>query len=303
MVASGLLAPTLTPLDPDGGIDTGRLAAHAAWLLRRGCHGVLLFGTTGEATSFATEERQRALEALLAAGMPAQRLMVGIGTCNLPETVALGRHALAAGVHDLLVLPPFYYKGPEDDGLIAYFEALVAGLGGEPRIHLYHIPPVAGVGFSVELVGRLRARLPQVVGLKDSSGDLANTLALLEANPEMAIFCGSEAFLLETLKAGGAGCITATANINAAAIRGLLDGWQGPDAAEQQAALAALRRRVEPYRPIPAMKALLAELRGDPDWRRLRPPFLPLSEAETATLLAELQASNQGLPELRLDAG
>jgi len=301
MFASGLLAPTLTPLGESGAIDHARLAAHVRWLLQAGCHGVVLFGTTGEATSFSTEERRAALDALVNGGIPADRLMVGIGTCNIPDTVALGRHALAAGVEDLLILPPFYYKGPEDAGLIAHFEAVAAGLGNRRHaIHLYHIPPVAVVGFSVELVGRLRERLPQVRGLKDSSGDIETTRAMIRAHPEMAIFCGSEAFLLDTLTAGGAGCITATANVNAAHIRDAYDRWREPEAPARQAALTEFRKYIQAYKAIPAMKALLAEARGDPGWRAVRPPFLPLSEEAADRMRADLAGTSLGMPDLGL---
>jgi 4-hydroxy-tetrahydrodipicolinate synthase len=300
MFTGGLLSPTLTPIDPDSlAIDVDRLANHCNWLLTKGCHGVVLFGTTGEATSFSGKERVSALDGILERGVPADRLMVGVGTCSLTETAELGRHALQAGVKDLLVLPPFYYKNPDDQGLIDHFEAVVARLDEyNPALHLYHIPPVAGVGFSVELVGKLREKLPQIVGIKDSSGDWNNTEALIRAHPGLSVFCGSEVFLLDTMRSGGAGCITATANINASKIRELYDSWQGDGADAQQEAITDFRKHVQKAKPVPAMKALLARHRADPVWNALRPPFRPLTGEQTDALEADLVESASGIPAL-----
>ena len=300
MFTGGLLSPTLTPIDPHTlAIDVERLANHCNWLLTKGCHGIVLFGTTGEAASFSAKERMAALESILDRGVPADRLMVGVGTCSLTETAELGNHALQVGVKDLLVLPPFYYKNPDDQGLIDHFEAVAARLDEhKPALHLYHIPPVAGVGFSVELVGKLRERLPQIVGIKDSSGDWNNTEALINAHPGLAVFCGSEVFLLDTMRAGGAGCITATANVNASGIRTLYDSWQDNDADAQQASITDFRKRVQKAKPVPAMKALLAHHRADSAWNTLRPPFRPLTVEQRDALEADLTESAFGIPTL-----
>lgn len=298
MFTGGLLSPTLTPIDPETlAIDVERLANHCDWLLTKGCHGVVLFGTTGEAASFSAKERMAALDGILERGVPADRLMVGVGTCSLTETAELGNHALRGGVKDLLVLPPFYYKNPDDQGLIDHFEAVAARLDqNKPALHLYHIPPVAGVGFSVDLVGKLRERLPQIVGIKDSSGDWNNTEALMKAHPGLSVFCGSEVFLLDTMRTGGAGCITATANVNASGIRALYDSWQGRDADAQQESITDFRKRVQKAKPVPAMKALLAHHREDPAWNTLRPPFRPLTVEQRDALEADLTESACGIP-------
>lgn len=304
MIRNGLLSPTLTPVREDLSIDTVRFAEHVNWLLEWGCHGVVLFGTTGEAVSFSADERRQALDALIDLGVPAQKLMVGVGTCSITETASLARHALQSGCRDLLMLPPFFYKNPTDEGLIAHFEALVERIGPhEADLHLYHIPPVAGVGFSVDLVGRLRERIPAIVGIKDSGGDQDNTLALIRAHKGLAVFCGSEPFLLETVRAGGAGCITATANINAASIRVTYDGWQEPGADERQAALTDFRQRVQAFNPVPAMKALLASEREQPVWRNVRPPFRPLTDDRLEALKQELRAGALGIPGVRAQTG
>ncbi len=290
----GVIAPVLTPFDDDGNADPMRYAAHAKWLLAEGCTGLAPFGTTGEATSIGFEERHRLLEALVAGGVPASKLLVGAGMCALPDTVALTKHALGLGCEAIMMLPPFYYKVASDEGLFQYTAEVIERVGDSRlKIYLYHIPPVAVVGWSVDLVGRLIKAYPDtVVGLKDSSGDWANTQALLDAYPGFDIFPGSEVFLLQGLRAGGAGCITATGNINPRAIRAVYDNWQTDQAEALQAEITALRKTIQARPMIPALKAIVAHYRGDPGWTRVRPPFLPLPAAEAEAAIAELEGQH-----------
>lgn len=290
----GVIAPVLTPFDDEGKADPMRYAAHAKWLLREGCTGLAPFGTTGEATSIGFEERHRLLEALVAGGVPASKLLVGAGMCALPDTVALTKHALGLGCEAIMMLPPFYYKAASDDGLFQYTADVIERVGDSRlKIYLYHIPPVAVVGWSVDLVGRLIKAYPDtIVGLKDSSGDWSNTQALLEAYPGFDIFPGSEVFLLQGLRAGAAGCITATGNVNPRAIRGVYDNWQTDQADALQADITAVRKTIQAHPMIPALKAIVAHYRGDPGWTRVRPPFLPLPAAEAKAAITELEGQH-----------
>ena len=287
----GVIAPMLTPFGEDGAPDPARFVAHGRWLLEDGCHALAVFGTTGEANSLSFDERRRLLEALVEGGVDPARLMVGTGYCSLTETVEATRHALALGCADVLMLPPFYYKAVSDDGLFAYMAEVIERVGdARLGIYLYHIPPVAQVGFSVDLVARLAAAFPEtVVGLKDSSGDWSNTKAVIDAVPGLNVFAGSEVFLLQTLRTGGAGSITATGNVNARAIRHLYDSWQTPEADALQDHITSLRQTVQTRPMIPILKAIVAHYRGDPGWARLRPPFLPLEAADAAEGIAELE--------------
>ncbi|HEX5997822.1 MAG TPA: dihydrodipicolinate synthase family protein, partial [Hyphomicrobiaceae bacterium] len=180
------------------------------------------------------------------------------------------------------MLPPFYYKGPSEEGLYRYFSEVIEGVGDDKlKVYLYHIPPVAQVGFSLPLIGRLLKAFPEtVVGLKDSSGDWSNTAAILAEYPQMEIFPGSEVFLLDGLRHGGAGCISATCNVSAAAIRKVYDNWQGADADNLQAGITAIRKAIQAFPMIPVLKALIAHYRDDSGWAQVRPPFVPLSAAE-----------------------
>ncbi|RME98905.1 MAG: dihydrodipicolinate synthase family protein [Alphaproteobacteria bacterium] len=287
---SGVIAPVLTPFDEQGNPDASRFLDHARWLLADGCTGLAPFGTTGEANSLGIQERKDLLEALIDGGIDPALLMPGTGVCALSDTVELSRHAVEQGCGGVMVLPPFYYKAVNDDGLFAYFSEVIERVGDDRlRIYLYHIPPVAQVGFSLELVGRLIEAFPQtVVGLKDSSGDWSNTKALLDAYPGFTVFPGSEIFLLAGLRNGAAGCITATGNVNARMIRNLYDNWQSDQADALQAEITAVRETIQARPMIPMLKAIVAHYRNDPVWARLRPPFLPLAAQDAQAGIAEL---------------
>ncbi len=225
----GALVPVLTPFTPAGEPDAGRFTAFCRWLLEQGAGGLSIFGTTSEANSMSPAERMALLDHLVEAGIPAAKLMPGTGACAMTDAVELMRHAVDHGCGGVLMLPPFYYKPVSDDGIFAFLSTVIDRVASAAlRVYLYHIPPVAVVGYSLDLVGRLIKAYPQiVVGLKDSSGDWNNTAALLDRYPGFAVFPGSEVFLLEALRRGGAGCITATGNINVAGIAKLYANWQG----------------------------------------------------------------------------
>ena len=246
---SGVIAPVLTPFGEDGNPDAGRFVDHAHWLMEEGCTGLAPFGTTSEANSLGLDERMELLEELVDDGIEAAKLMPGTGTCSLADTIMLTRHAMDLGCGGVLMLPPFYYKGPSEEGLFRFFAETIEGVGDDKlKVYLYHIPPVAQVGFSLPLIGRLIKAFPDtVVGLKDSSGDWSNTAAILEAYPNFEVFPGSEIFLLDGLRKGGAGCISATCNVSASAIRNVYDNWKGADADKLQAGITALRKAIQAY--------------------------------------------------------
>ena len=288
----GVWSPVLVPMDNDFSIDVDRFLFHARWLLQQGCHGLALFGTTSEANSFSLEERMQLLEAALGAGIDPKQIMVGTGCCALPDSLRLTRHAVDNGCKKVLMLPPFYYKGVSDAGLYRSFAEVIDGIGDdELQVLFYHFPKLSGVPITVGLIELLLADYPGVIaGLKDSSGDWSNTADLIERFPEMCIFPGSERYLLQGLHHGGAGCITATANVNAAGARGVWDAWadnsEDLDARDQD--MIAARTVIEAYPVIPAQKFLLARHRNDPQWQRVRPPLLDLDESQGEELLKSL---------------
>ena len=287
---SGVLVPVLTPFTPDGEPDAGRFVGFCRWLLDQGAGGLAIFGTTSEANSMSGAERIELLDRLIDAGIPAQKLMPGTGACAMTDAAMLVRHAVGHGCGGVLMLPPFYYKGVSDDGILAFISGVIDNVASPAlKLFLYHIPPMAVVGFSLDLVGRLIKAHPEtVVGLKDSSGDWSNTAALLERFPGFAVFPGSEVFLLAGLRKGAAGCITASGNVNVPGIRKLYDNWQGPQAETLQAEITTLRNTLQAYPMVPALKRIVAHYHNDPNWAAVRPPLVPLGQAQSAALIADL---------------
>jgi len=287
---SGVIAPVVTPWGDDGAPDFDRFVEHCEWLLENGCTGLAPFGTTSEGNSLGLDERMEVLEDLVDSGVDPKRLMPGTGACSLTDTIVLTEHAVEMGCGGVLMLPPFYYKNPSEEGLFRFFAEVIEEVADDDlKIYLYHIPPVAQVGFSLPLIGRLMKEFPRtVVGLKDSSGDWSNTKAILDAYPDLEVFPGSEVFLLDGLRNGASGCISATANVSAAGMRRVFDNWQGPDADKLQDGVTALRKAIQGYPMIPVLKALIAHYRQDPGWAKARPPFTALPEAEAAKAVQTL---------------
>jgi 4-hydroxy-tetrahydrodipicolinate synthase len=287
---NGVLVPVLTPFAPSGEPDAGRFIAFCRWLLDQGAGGLAVFGTTSEANSMSGAERMALLDALIEAGIAPEKLMPGTGACSTSEAAELVRHAVGHGCGGVLMLPPFYYKGVSDDGIFAFVANVIDKVGSPAlKVYLYHIPPVAQVGYSLDLVGRFIAAYPEkVVGLKDSSGDWSNTAALLDGFPGFAVFPGSEVFLLDALRKGGAGCITASGNVNVPGIRKVYENWRSPQADALQAEITTLRKALQAYPMVPALKRIVAHFHGDPDWAAVRPPMVPLDEAQSSALIADL---------------
>jgi 4-hydroxy-tetrahydrodipicolinate synthase len=301
---AGVLVPVLTPFDRSGNPDTGRFVAFCRFLLDQGADGLAVFGTTSEANSMSGAERMELLDRLIAAGIPPAKLMPGAGACSVSEAANLIRHALGHGVGGVLMLPPFYYKGMSDDGLYAFFADVIERVGSAAlKMYLYHIPPQTVLGLSLDLVGRLIEAYPEtVVGLKDSSGDWSNTAALIERFPGFAVFPGSEVFLLDGLRKGGVGCITATGNVNVPGIRKVYENWRTPQADALQAEITLARKTIQAYPMVPALKAIVAHFHNDPLWAAVRPPMTPLGEAQSKALLADLAKIGFTLGERRREA-
>jgi 4-hydroxy-tetrahydrodipicolinate synthase len=303
----GVLAPVVTPFGADFSPDKERFIAHCQWLLSQNC-GLAVFGTNSEANSLAAEERSTLLDELVAAGVDPSRMMPGTGCCSLPETVKLTSQAVKHGCAGVLMLPPFYYKGVSEEGLYRYFSEVVQRVG-DPRlrIYLYHIPPVAVVGITAGLVERLLKSYPNAIaGMKDSSGDWNNTRIFLDAFAQSGfdVFVGSESFLLANMRNGGAGTISATANVNPAAIHKLYAEWKNADADDQQAKLNVTRDAFgKKYPMLSALKQGIAIYANDPAWAKVRPPLVELTAEQAKALAAELKTISFTMPGLkRVDA-
>src|SRR5210317_113119 len=294
----GLIAPILTPFDDQLAVDQEKFNALAHQLLSNGCAGLAPFGTTGEALSVGSEERKAALEGLVEAGVDPSVLIPGTGLCNLPDTVELCRHAIELGCAGVMTLPPFYYKGMSDQGLRDYFVRLIASINDERlKIYLYHIPQVSGVGLSIPLVRQLHEEFPEViVGIKDSSGDWENTKALLGIEG-LIVYPGAELPVIEAIRLGAPGCISATANLNSVRIAEVIDlclagNWELAETKHKK--VCAVRLMFQDYAPIPAQKALLARSTGHSAWGNLRAPTRPMDK-DKLDALANGLASEFGM--------
>jgi 4-hydroxy-tetrahydrodipicolinate synthase len=297
---SGVLCPVITPFDSDLSPDPDRLIRQCRWLLSRNV-GLAVFGTNSEANSLSLSEKMMLLERLVDAGIDTSRMMPGTGCCALTETVELTAHAVRLGCAGTLMLPPFYYKDVRDDGLYASFAEVIDRVGDAAlRIYLYHIPPISQVGISLDLIERLVKTYPDtVVGIKDSSGDWRNSNAMLERRwDDFRVFAGAETFLLQNMRGGGAGCISATANINPAAIDRLYREWQSPDAESLQAGLDEIRDAAMAFPMIPALKATVAHFSNDEQWRTVRPPLVALGDAQRTDLIGSLLQKGFAMPGL-----
>ena len=298
---TGVLSPVVTPFRPDLSPDPERFVRQCRWLLSQNV-GLAVFGTNSEANSLSVEEKIDLLDRLVGDGVDPARMMPGTGCCALTDSVRLTAHAVKLGCGGVLMLPPFYYKGVSDDGLFRSFAEIIERVGeARLRVYLYHIPPVAQVPITLSLVERLLKAYPtQTAGMKDSGGDWKNTQAFLDTFAEAGfdIFPGAETFLLQGMRHGGAGCISATANVNPAAIARLYDTWRGPDAEAQQKRLDEIRGTFAKFPMIPALKAAVAHYGGDPSWGTVRPPLVALTREQSEALVRELDARGFTMPGL-----
>jgi 4-hydroxy-tetrahydrodipicolinate synthase len=285
---SGVIAAIATPIDENGAPDLKRATKLARFLLENGCDGLNVLGTTGEATSFSLAERKAVMDSYKAEKLPVERLMVGTGAAAIADAVVLTQHAADLGFGGALVLPPFYYKGVPDDGLVAYIDTLVKATANKPiPLYLYHYPAMSGLPWHVALIKRLLdSYSSRIVGLKDSSGDMAYARSAAALSRDFAVFPSTEACLLEARRGDFAGCISATANLNADLCQ---RAWSAGDAVALDAAVT-IRKLFEGKPLVSGVKALLAHIHGDKALSRMKPPLAAFSAADQAAVIAGYDA-------------
>jgi 4-hydroxy-tetrahydrodipicolinate synthase len=282
---SGVIAAIATPVQEDGAPDLTRAIKLARFLLENGCDGLNVLGTTGEATSFSVAERLSVMKAYKENSLPLERLMVGTGAAATSDAIALTKAAQELGFGGGLVLPPFYYKGVPDDGLVAYVDALVRAT--RIPIYLYNYPAMSGIQWHVALLERLlKTYSSRIAGLKDSSGDMTYARAAAALSSSFAVFPSTEAALLEARRGDFAGCISATANLNADLCA---HAWRDGDADALEAAVA-IRKLFEGKPLVSGVKALLAHIHGDPALTRMKPPLASFSAADRAAVTGGYEA-------------
>lgn len=270
----GIYTASLTPLNNDLSVNYEALINHINWLLDSGSTGICLLGTTGEGNSFSNRERIEVLERVVEAGLEPAKLIVGTGTTNIPDTIELTNHAVEIGAGGILMLPPYYYKNLEDEGLVEYFRMIIEGVNNPAlKIYVYHFPKMTGVPFTLELLEKLVETFPdEIVGMKDSSGDVLGMQNICENLPGFQIFAGSERFLLDNLRCGGPGCISATFNASIKYGAEVYKHWQDDNAEELQSKLNKVRSKFEIYSFVSGLKYLFANWKDDESWLNMRPP-------------------------------
>ena len=296
-----VLSPVITPFKADGSPDAPKLLKQCQWLEANGV-GQAIFGTNSEANSMSAPQKMGTLTALIEGGLKPEHLMPGTGATSIDATVNMTRHAVNHKCAGVLMLPPFYYKDVTDDGLFAYFSEVIQKVGSTAlQIYIYNIPPVTKVTLSLSLLERLAKEYPKtVVGMKDSSGDWSYTESVIKllAPSGFRVYAGSEVFLMRALRAGGVGCISATANVNPKAIADLAAHWRESNADALQANLDQVRGIFAKHQMIAGMKTAVAHYTKDSEWLRVRPPLTQLSAEQQAQLLSELKAINFSMPGL-----
>ena len=298
----GIFAAALTPLKRDLSVDNERLVIHCNWLLENGCDGLAVLGTTGEANSFSVGERISILETLSDRGIPGSVLMPGTGCCSFPDTVELTRRAVELGAGGVLMLPPFYYKGVNDEGLFASYSEVIERVNDvRLKVYLYHFPQMSGVPISFNLIERLLKRYPEtIMGMKDSSGEFDNMSGVAQKIPRFSVFCGADDFLLPLLKTGGVGCITAVCNIACNLSASVYKAWQDGDASaeDMQAQLIKIRIAAQAYPYSAGLKTALAHFSGDDGWCPVRPPLVTLDDNQKRDLIKLLGTAGHTPPPL-----
>lgn len=282
----GVWAATLTPVDAGVQIDTLRAIEYYAELLATGCDGINILGTTGEAMSFGIDQRIAFMEAV-AAALPCERVMAGTGAASLSDTIRLTQCALDAGFRAALVLPPFFFRDATHDGIVRYYDELLRAVPqSHARLLLYNFPKMSGITFEPALVRRLTAELPAAfAGLKDSSNDRELQTTLIAEFPDLRVFPGSEAYLVEAAAGGAAGCISGTVALWAASARRALRG--------NRASADALIKGRDCFADlplIPAMRHAVTIASHDDAWSNPIPPLAKLSQADKKTLERRLSA-------------
>jgi len=273
---TGVLAAALTPMKSDLTPDDELLFDHCQWLLADGCDGIAVLGTTGEANSFCLKERIRIVESLVDKGIKGDQLMPGTGSSALTEAVIMTKSAVDFGAKGVLVLPPFYYKEPSDDGLFAYYSEIIQRIADDRlKIYLYHFPQMSMIPISQNLIKRLIQAYPNtVVGMKDSSGDFANMKSNIDMFPGFAVFSGADNLLLDAVRSGGAGCITATANVAAKLLAEIYRAAKtGADTPAAHELICDLHDATFARPFIAGLKYWMAQHMNDDRWFNIRPPL------------------------------
>ena len=299
--ATGVFAAALTPMDSNLAPDINLMAEHCRWLLLNGCDGLAILGTTGEANSFSVSERINIIEGLVQHGIAGEKLLPGTGSCSVPDAVLLTKVALEVGSKGVLMLPPFYYKSPTDEGLFRHFSEVIQSVSSDKlKIYLYHFPQMSSTPFSYNLIEKLIKNYPDtVVGMKDSSGNLKNMTGAVKNFDNFSVLAGADDLFLKLLEEGGCGCITACANISCSLSAKVFAGFNSKlDIREDNAQLVAVRRTLSQFKLPAGLKSLVSRNTRNNSWLNMRPPLTLQTDLERAEIYEAFDAINYKMPKV-----
>ena len=294
-IIQGIHSAVATPVTKDGTPDLRLLSEHCRSLLKEGCHGIALLGSTGEANSFGLKDRITILEAAINCTNAPEAFLPGTSTPAIADTIELTRHAVSVGAKGVVLLPPYYYKGVSDEGIFRYYSGLIEGIGDDRlRVVLYHIPQISQIPISFDLIDRLMKAYPDIiVGIKDSSGKLENLQNLCKQHPKLAVLTGSDPLMLPLLQMGGAGCITATSNLCAEELRIIWDNWGRINTAGKlkasQDKIVKWRTLSKKYDQLATIKTMLAERYQEDGWLHMVPPLVELQPLQQQIVWSEMK--------------
>jgi 4-hydroxy-tetrahydrodipicolinate synthase len=282
----GVFSPALTPINEKFSINLDLYLSHCQFLLRQNMDGLAIFGTTGEANAFNVDEKISALEFLIDSNIKPNLLMPGTGQCSITDTLKLTKKCSNLKVRAVLVLPPFYYKGVSDEGIINYYKNIIERVGDHDLHYiLYHIPQVSGVSITFNIIEKLIQLFPKnVIGMKDSSGDIDNMLKITKLFNGFSLFCGHDSLALKVVKHGGAGAITATSNISGRLLSFIINNYKDesliPNFLDFQLLQEKIRKTLTTHEPISALKALMSVVDKNKEWNRVNPPLCNIDKPE-----------------------
>ena len=280
----GIYAASLTPFTSSFEPEISVLISHAQWLLENGADGVALLGSTGEANSMTLKQRQAIIEKSTLK-LPLTKLLIGTGSCSLHDAIKLTKVSIDAGVYAVLILPPFYYKPQSDDSIIRFYSELINSVNDSRlRIIFYNFPKFTGYNFDHNVILKMKQSFGEIAfGIKDSSGNWENMLVITKNVKNFSVFSGTETFLLENLLNGGAGCITATANIIATECQQVFQAWKNEqieDGHQLQNKLTLLRKVFESYPFVSGLKSIFADQQKSKKWVHMMSPFDKLTKEQ-----------------------
>jgi len=288
----GIYAASMSILDENLRLNVDKTILHAEKLIHQGCHGVAIFGSTGQAQLISVSEKINLLNQL-SKNKFKKKYLIGTGFNSLSETINLMQVAGSLGFNDFLIMPPAYYKYGDKE--VIDFYSRVIEVVSDCRIILYNFEKLSGYKFSISCVEELVKKFPkQVVGVKDSSYNLFENLKI----PNFSVFPGSELKLLKGLEIGCDGIITATCNVTAELSRKVYDDFIKKRDQNHNEKLCKVRSVFDKFNLISGLHSFMSD--QDITYKNLLPPLSILNNFDKEKLVSDLNKLNFNIKNLKV---